>query len=262
MAHFPPTRGDANAQLERFSFPSGITASNTYRGMLFGEITATLIKLYKDPARGASSLVLQGTHGQTLASTNTTYSSVTLTAQNSSGIADSTVYFCGKAATDDWEVWPSLTTDTELDNMAISFSTLYRQGTTTFYTQHKEVMEEFVHLMRQRVPPMPGRDLERNIGTRRNDLANVWRVNSVGDYELVRLQNVDDYARGWARWKAIEYILNSATRLLPDEETQLRYIADAREQAQQGWARIVPLVDEDHDLDADAEVRRFKIRRG
>lgn len=250
--HWPPTRGDNKGQLERFTL-TGITASYSDRGMFYVSITASAINVYKDVDRAVGDLVATGSH-----STPTSWTKITLSQNGSSGVSGS-VYLLYQEADATIEVWPTFNTDTELGVAAVSISSYPKSSGTTFLDQHAKTMEDFVRLLRQRIPPQPGS--LRASGTRRLDTAGPWRVNSVGDYECVRLQNLIDY-REWALHRTLELIYRSPKLKLLGDETQLSLINEEAEMASAAWAAVLPLVDADLDLDADREVKRFRLGRG
>lgn len=254
MPYWPPTRGLAKNQLERFTL-TGMTAANTDRGRLHGDLTATTIDLYRDVSRDAADKVASGAHAQP-----STWTKITLAAANDSGLSGSCwVKYDSADAT--WEVYPMLATDTELDSVCIGLTSLYpKGGGSTFVAQHVKAREDFVRLMQQRVPPTASR-AGRITGVRRGDTAGPWRVNSVGDYELVRLANVEAFSE-WAIHWTIAMIVRQANRLTPDLETQLRAIEEEEELAERAWSQTIPLIDADDDMDADTEVRRRRISRG
>lgn len=252
---WPPTRGDSHNQTERWNI-TGVTAANSDRGCLYPKITDTALELYKDRELGASDLVAQvsGGHGASGA-----WAKKTLTEANTSGIAGS-LGFRYIAADSGLEVYPLLTTDTELDAMYIGATSIYpKNGAATFFTQHRRTREEFVNLMQQRHPPAPAA-LRSLAGTRRGDTSDMWVVNSTGDYEIKKLQNVVAW-RTWAVHFVMAMIARQPNRSL-DEDTQLRAITDADEAAKNAWAEIRPLVDFDQDMDADVEIPRYRVYRG
>jgi hypothetical protein len=252
---WPPTRGDQLNQLERFTL-TGLTATYTFRGMLFVSIAATTVKLYRDIDRGGSDEVASGTHAAP-----TDWTKVTLAAVNASGITGS-CYIKYSAVDAAIEVWPAFNTDTELQALNINIADWPATEGTSFATQHQKAAEDFVRLMRQKIPPTPQRILGRSatLGTSRGDLSSIWRVNSVGDYEMVRLQNLDDY-REWALHHVNALIYASPNRILPEEE-QAALRDQEKQAAAEAFAEVIPLVDWDADLDADEELPRFRISRG
>lgn len=259
MPFYPPIRGDGSNQVERFVL-AGVTATYSLRGKLFGSLTATTVKLYRDVERASGDEVATGTHASP-----TTWTKISLTAVNTSGITGS-VYVKFTAADATWEVYALLNTDSELAVERIDIDRYPKTAAaSTFEAQHKKAVEDFVRLMQQRVSPQPGRAITGGggsplLGTLRGDVSSPWRVNSVGDYELVRLQNVDAY-RQWALHHTLAMIFRTVNRLVPDNETQLRVIEEETELASKAWAETIPLIDADDDMDADREVLRFRIAR-
>lgn len=253
MAHYPPTRGDGKAQLERFVL-TGITASYSFRGMLFGDLTATTVDLYRDVSRASGDKVATGTHAAP-----TSWTKVTLSQSNSSGISGS-CWVKYSEADALWEVYPTFCTDTEIAVIQYDI-TRWLSARTNFYDIHKRVMEEFVRLMRQRIPP---RYFEAHVpgapsGLDRGDTYLPWRKNSVGDLELVGIHNLEDY-RAWAEYKALDYIFRLG-RTIP-EDTQLQVMEDVEERANAAWAETIPQFDADQNMSADSEHKRWKISRG
>lgn len=254
-AFWPPTRGDSANQTERWTFSTGITASNSDRGAFHCKVTATALELYEDAA--LSSKVAEASGGHGAPSTRTVK---TLTAVNSSGLGDIKVDFLYVQADSVIEVYPTLATDTELEAEVLDFSRWPKQsGETTFLVQHKKTVEDFVRKMQQKFSPV-GAKAQSITGTRTGDMANMWVLNGRGDYELKRLQNVVAY-REWALHRTIARIARTVNRVL-GEDMQLQMIEEHEKMAEAAFAEIFPLVDFDADLDADVEVPRFRFLRG
>ena len=260
MPHWPPTRGDQLNQIERASI-GGITSANSFRGMLFGKLDVTNVSLYSDQDR--TQLVAQGAHGQVAPAG--AFAAVTLTAMNGSGLTKEgggsgpVIRVKYQAPDSDWEVWPTLATDAELLVVNVDVTRLPKSSGTTYEPQHQKAREDFVRLMRQRFPPSPGAN-NRIAGTRRGDIDGVWRVNSVGDYELCRLQNLEDY-REWAIHHTIAMLARTINKVLP-HDVQLRLIEDADGLAEAAFDETRPQVDAEQDLDSDGEMMRFQVMRG
>ena len=252
MAHYPPTRGDNKAQLERFVL-TGVTAAFSFRGMFFGDMTATTVDLYRDVSRASADKIATGTHAAP-----TSWTKITLAQANSSGVSGS-CWVKYSEADALWEVYPTFATDTELAVVQYDI-TRWLSARTNFADIHKRVMEEFVRLMRQRVPPAYSETPENpSAGSRRGDVYLPWRKNSVGDLELVGLHNLEDY-RTWAEYKALELIFRMG-RTIP-EDTQLQIMTDVTERAAAAWAETIPQFDSDGNMSADGEGKRFRISRG
>lgn len=254
MGFWPPLRGEGYNQLERFTL-NALTATYTDRGRLYGSLTSSEVRLYSDVDR--TNLVAVGDHAQP-----STWTKVELFSNEGtpSGINGS-CYLRYVTPSSSWEVWPILTTDTELKAERIDIERYpHTDAASTFLVQHIRTREDFVRLMLTRLPPVPNR--ERAVtGTQRGDIATPWRVNSIGDYELVRLQNVESY-RQWAIHHCLAMIFKTVNRVVPNEETQLQVIEEETALASAAWSETIPLLDFDDDKDADAEAPRFKVSRG
>lgn len=255
---WPPTRGDNLNQVERIVL-TGITSSNSDKGKHYLNLTATVLEVYKDRELTSKVAEVSGGHlGPT------TWTKATLTATNGSGLSGS-IYFRYLGTDASIEVFATLCTDAEMDVAFIDFARWPKQtGQSTFENQHQKTREDFVRKLRQKVPPVPRRGF--SIGglvdqTVRGDVSSIWRVNSIGDYELARLQNVADYIE-WARHYTFAGIARTANRILKGGEEQLELITDEEAAAEAAFAEIVPLVDADQDYDADDEVNPFHIARG
>jgi hypothetical protein len=252
MAYWPPIRGDGLNQVERLTL-AGLTASNTDRGKLYGDLTATTVDLYKDVSRGASDKVASGAH---LAPSS--WTKITLTESNTSGVSGS-IWVKYNSADALWEVYPILATDTELEIAVIDFQRYPKQSAgTTHFNQHKRTREEFVRKMLQHLPPKPNAQLLVS-GVSRGSRIGPWIVNSVGDFELKYLHNVEDY-REWAIHFTIHHIARTVNHALVDTD-QIRAIEDALDLADKAWAEVIPLYDDDADMDADREELRGRISR-
>jgi len=262
--HYPPTRGDAKAQFERWDFSAAtITNANSFRGMYFGKLTATAVELYSSQAARTTgtSPVATGNHGQTLSTSNTAFLICTLSAANASGLGSNsiTVFVCAKEASATWEVWPTFATDTQLARRRINVGMHPKQaGASTWLEQHFLACEDLVRMLRQKIPPIPGMSWSRLANA---DARTPWRQNSVGDLELVGLQNLDDY-RKVAEHLALAEIFRQTNRLVPDGDTQLRIIEEEDALAKEAFAEVIPLDDVDQNLTADRERKRFRVSRG
>ena len=113
--------------------------------------------------------------------------------------------------------------------------------------------------MLQRLPPVPNQYYAQT-GTLRGTRHGPWVVNSKGEYELKYLHNIDDW-REWAIHFTMEHIARTTNHVL-EEADQIRVIEDAGALAEKAWAGVIPLIDEDADMDADREAPRSKISRG
>src|SRR3990167_1005090 len=127
MPYYPPIRGDASNQIERLTL-IGLLASNTDKGKLYGDLTATTVDLYESIDRASGYKVATGSH-----SAPTTWTKITLSQANSSGVSGS-IWVKYTAADAIWEVYPLLATDTELEVAVIDFGRYPKQsGESTFF---------------------------------------------------------------------------------------------------------------------------------
>jgi hypothetical protein len=256
--HWPPSRGDGLNQCERWTL-DGVAASNTDRGRLFVEITATTLKLFKDRGLGAADQVAEVTGGHGASSTRTKKA---LVAVNTSGITGS-VYFSYQGEDAVLEVYPILATDSELATEVIDFARWPKEsGETTFENQHTRTREEFVQKMFDAYPPQANRLYAGGsaTGTRSADSSELWVVNDVGDYELKKLQNPWSW-KTWAIHHTIAKIVRTTNRVLEDTD-QLEMQTDHAELATAAFAAVTAHVDGDFDLDADTPLKRYKVSRG
>lgn len=258
MGFWPPLRGEGHNQLERFAF-TGMTSANTDRGRGYVSVTATTVDIYSDYER--TLLVASGSHSQP-----TTWTKVTLATANTSGLSGS-CYLKYVALTSIVEVFIILATDDDLAAERIDINRYPKTGgtPTTFAIQHVKIREDFVRIMLSRIPPvLAGRgSLAPGFasGSLRGSYSAPWRINSIGDFELVRLQNVESYGE-WAIHATLAVIFRTVNRLIPNEDTQLRMVEEEAALASAAWAETIPLFDDDDDLDADRQSKRFRVSRG
>lgn len=250
MSFWPPIRGDGLNQLERFTL-AGVTGTYSDHGKLYGKITATKVELYKDQDR--ASLVADGLHNS-----GADFAKVTLAASGSSGISG-TCYIDYQEADSIWEVHAFLAVDEDLNSAYIDFGRWPKEtGETTREKQHIRTQREFVRLMRQLVPPKPSAQILVS-GIARGSRVGPWVVNSKGDFELKYLHNVEDY-REWAIHFTAWHAMRTVSPIMRDSD-QLQMPEDARELADKAWAEVIPLYDDDADMDADREQQKNTISR-
>ena len=251
MSAWPPIRGDAKNQLERFTL-AGVTGTWSDRGKLYGAITATKVELYKDQDHGT--LVADGLH-----SSGADFAKVTLAVSGGSGISG-TCYIDYQEADSEWVVYPLLAVDEDINSAYIDFTRWPKEaGETTREKQHIRTRQEFVRLMRNRIPPSPGADYIAT-GIVRGARLGPWLVNSKGDFELKYLHNVEDY-REWAIQYTAFHTMRTVSPVLEDVD-QVRMVEGAQALADKAWSEVIPLYDDDADMDADREGQRHKISRG
>lgn len=250
---WPPVRGDDKNQTERWNIP-GVTSANSDQGRLFADWDDTTLYLYKDRGLAVGDRVASVAHLQP-----SSWTKLALTEANTSGITAATVYFKYDSA-DTIEVYPLLCTDAELDVALPGFDRFPKQsGQTTFENQLRKTREDLVSKLLMTQPPLAGGrpSLASAAG---NDAGTIWRVNSVGDFEVRRLHNVWGY-RNWAIWYAIAMIMRQNRPILKEAD-QLFMIEDADTRAEAAFAEAQVLIDAGEDLDADVEVHRYTIERG
>lgn len=254
MGFWPPIRGEGANQLERVAL-SGATSSNTDKGRVYISVAAAFVYVYAAYER--TTAIASGAHLQP-----STWTKITLADTGSYGLTGS-IYLKYSAASATIEAFPFLATDDELAAERIDIGRYPKTGgtPTTFAIQHQKTREDFVRLMLSRIPPVLGNRSATGGGTLRGVTSGPWRVNSIGDFELVRLQNVESY-RQWAIHHTLAMIFRTVNRLIPNEDTQLRVIEEETALASAAWAETLPLFDEDSDLDADTQAKRFRISRG
>lgn len=254
-AFWPPLRGDNAGQVERVTL-TGAAASNTDAGCVYFKVTATLLEVYEDIDLTSKVCEVTAGHGSP-----TTFTKKTLAEVNSSGLSGS-VYFKYVEADSIIRCYPLLCTDTEIEVRYNGFGNRFPKtgGLATFFDQHVQARRDFVAKMQDAIPPMPQRRGNAQ-GVVKGQYAGPWRVNSVGDYELVRLQNIDRYCNLWAPHYAVS-IIAALPMLVMEQADQVALLTDAGEAASKAWAGITPLIDADDDLDADEEQPRFEILRG
>ena len=247
---WPPVRGDDKNQTERWTL-AGVIASNSDQGRLFCEITATTLILYKDRDLSSSVAEVSGGHGSP-----STWTKKALVALNTSGVTGS-VYFKFDSA-DTVEVYALLATDAELEVLVPGFDKWPKQtGETTFEKQLKKTREDFVGKLLLTQPPLAGG--RRSVGSV-SDSGTIWRVNSIGDFEVRRLQNVWSY-RNWALWYTMAMICRQ-NRYVLLEADQIALLDEAEENAEKAWGETQALIDHGEDFDADEEILRYTVQRG
>ena len=251
---WPPVRGDASNQTERWAL-AGVTASNSDQGRLFAVLTATTLILYSDRDLTASVAEVSGGHGAP-----STWTRKSLVALNASGVTGS-VYLKYSAADAIIEIYALLATDAELSVLVPGFDKWpYQTGQTTFENQHKKTREDFIGKLLLTQPPLAGGRRTAAAVAAGSDAGTIWRVNSIGDFEVRRLQNVWSY-RNWALWYTMAMICRQ-NRYVLEEADQIALLDEAEENAEKAWSEAQVLIDAGEDLDADEEIPRYTVSRG
>lgn len=244
---------DGNDQLEQWAL-SGLSYSgaNNDGGALYVKITATggtaTISLYKDKGLASGDEVARGTTADT-----GTDVSVTLSAQNSSGLTGTVRMRKFIANDSDLIIYPTLAIDSHLNDREDNLSRWRLSGDNDLAPFHQRTLRDFHRKLMKRLTP--------TISTRRGTsyALHPFALNALGDWEVCRLRNVEAF-REWA-------IAQTLAHLYKTQGTQINEGVYAigielQKDADRIWEEIVPISDVDSDGQPEEHIAGVRFFRG